>query len=92
MKKVKEFMRSAELKVACMAPVACMAVMGLASAAEGAGSSDSSAVISSFQTGFNQIKTDAMSVISIAVPIAVSIAAVIFISKKAMSWFKGMAK
>lgn len=92
MKKVKEFVRSAEVKAACIVPAACMAVMGLASAAETGTGTDSSAVISAFESGFNQIKADAMGVIAVAVPVAVSIAAVIFISKKAMSWFKGMAK
>ena len=93
MKKVKEFMRSAELKSVLMVLAVCTVLTGLASAAEtGTSTTDSSSVISAFESGFNQIKADAMSVIAVAVPVAVSIAAVIFISKKAMSWFKGMAK
>lgn len=93
MKKIKEFVQSVELKVAVAAPVVCAAVMGAASAVDETGSStSSSAVISAFETGFQQIKSDAFAIIAVAVPVAVSIAAVIFISKKAMSWFKGMAK
>lgn len=93
MKKIKEFVQSVELKVAIAAPVVCAAVMGGASAVdETGGSASSSAVISAFETGFQQIKSDAFAIIAVAVPVAVSIAAVIFISKKAMGWFKSMAK
>lgn len=92
MRKIKEFIQSAELKAAVAAPMVCAAVMGVASAEEPTGGTTSSAVISAFETGFQQIKADAFSVIAVAAPIAVSIAAVVFIAKKAMSWFKGMAK
>lgn len=93
MKKIKEFVQSVELKVAVAAPVVCAAVMGGASAVgDTTGGGSSSVVISAFETGFQQIKSDAFAIIAVAVPVAVSIAAVIFISKKAMSWFKGMAK
>ena len=91
--KVKVFVQSVELKVAVAAPVVCAAVMGGASAVEDTtGGGSSTEIISAFSAGFQQIKADAFAVIAVAVPIAVSIAAVLFISKKAMSWFKGMAK
>lgn len=44
-----------------------------------------------FQTGFQQIATDALGIIAIIVPIAIGVAGVIFISKKAMSWWKGLS-
>lgn len=66
----------------------CMSVF----ASDETASATSATVISAFQAGFQQISSDAMQIIAIAVPIAVGIAAVVFISRKAMSWFKGMAK
>lgn len=93
MKKVKEFMRSAELKVACMVPTACVAVMGLASAEETGGTSiDTTAIASAFATGFQSMVTSSISMISTMVPIALTLAGTIFLVKKAMGWFKGMAK
>ncbi len=91
--KVRQFVQSVELKAAAVAPAVCLAVMGGASAVdETVGSGSSSVVISAFETGFQQVKSDAFAVIAVAVPVAVSIAAVLFISKKAMNWFKSMAK
>lgn len=89
--KVKEFIHSTELKVAAVAPVACAAVMSLASAAEGS-STTSATIVSAFTTGFQQIASDALSMIAAAAPIALGLAGTIFLAKKAVSWFKGMAK
>lgn len=76
--------------------MACFVVMSLLSmsafAEDETASATSATVISAFQTGFQQISSDAMQIISVAVPIALGIAAVVFITRKAMSWFKGMAK
>lgn len=44
-----------------------------------------------FQTGFQQIASDALSIIAVIVPIALGVCGVIFIAKKAMSWFKSMS-
>lgn len=93
MKKVKEFIRSVEMKAALMVPVACTAVMGLASAEETGGSTiDTSAIAAAFATGFQSMVTSSISMISTMVPIALTLAGTIFLVKKAMSWFKGMAK
>ncbi len=54
--------------------------------------STSATVISAFTTGFQSIVSDALSMIAAAAPIAIGLAGVIFLSKKAMSWFKSMAK
>ncbi|WP_295761234.1 hypothetical protein [uncultured Oscillibacter sp.] len=48
-------------------------------------------VKSAFQTGFQQIASDALGIIAIIVPIALGVCGVIFIAKKAMSWFKSMS-
>lgn len=76
--------------------VCCCFVMAVlcmsASAADETGSATSATIISAFQTGFQQIASDAMQIIAIAAPIALGIAAVLFITRKAMSWFKSMAK
>ena len=75
--------------------VFAMMVMSMcvsAFAAEGdtpvAGTSDT--VISAFQTGFQSMAGDAMKMIAIIVPIAVGVAGVIWLARKAMSWFKSM--
>lgn len=52
----------------------------------------SATVISAFSTGFQSIVSDAMSMIGTAVPIALTLAGVLFLVRKAMSWFKSMAK
>jgi len=91
---MKEFLRSRSLKLSLMFCLAVSMLVCTAFAAEAgeAGGTTSQAIISAFETGFQQIRADAFSVIAIAVPVAVSIAAVIFIAKKAMGWFKSMAK
>lgn len=52
----------------------------------------SATVISAFSTGFQSIVSDAMSMIGTAVPIALTLAGVLFLVRKAMSWFRSMAK
>lgn len=49
-------------------------------------------VISAFTTGFQSIVSDAMSMVGAVVPIALPLAGVLFLVRKAMSWFKSMAK
>lgn len=55
-------------------------------------SGTSATVISAFQTGFQKMASDAMSMIAIIVPIAVGVAGVIWLARKAMSWFKSMGQ
>lgn len=64
-------------------------------AADGASSGatgTSATVISAFQSGFQSMASDAMSMIAVIVPIAVGVAGVIWLSRKAMSWFKSMGQ
>lgn len=76
--------------------VSAMMVMAMcvsASAAGETGSTTTSAsVISAFTTGFQQMASDAMSMIGAIVPIALGVAGVIFLARKAMGWFKSLAK
>lgn len=44
------------------------------------------------QTAFNSVSGDVTSVLAVAIPIAVGIAGIIFVARKAMGWFKSMAK
>ncbi len=88
---MKKFLESRSLKLSltfCL--VASMLVC--TAFAEGEAGSTTAAVTSAFQTGFQQIASDAVSLIAVAVPIALGLAGTIFLVKKAMSWFKSMAK
>lgn len=60
--------------------------------AEETGTSSSSVIVSAFTTGFQSMVADTLSMIAAMAPPAISIAGVIFLAKKAMGWFKGMAK
>lgn len=68
--------------------VSAFAADGASSGASGT----SATVISAFQSGFQSMASDAMSMIAVIVPIAVGVAGVIWLSRKAMSWFKSMGQ
>ncbi len=53
---------------------------------------DTAGITAAFVTGFNSMVTNSISMISSMVPIALTLAGVVFLVRKAMSWFKGMAK
>jgi len=89
---MKKFFESRRAKMALLSCMAVSMLICAASAAEGeTPSSSMSTVQAAFQTGFQQIATDALSIIAIIVPIALGVCGVIFIAKKAMSWFKSMS-
>lgn len=50
------------------------------------------ALTSAFTTAFQNIAADVSSTLVIVVPVALSIAGVVFVARKAMSWFKSMAR
>lgn len=68
-----------------------MCLLCISASAEDATSSTSQ-ITAAFTTGFQQMVADSFSLISAMVPPAVSIGAVVFLVRKAMSWFKSMAK
>lgn len=74
----------------------CLSVAVLSTAAlavdETTSGGSTATVISAFQAGFQSMASDAMQMIAVAAPVAISLAGVIFLSRKAISWFKGMAK
>ncbi len=94
MKKLgREFLQSKSFKVGVLGCLVVSMMVCTASAAEGDPASSATATITAaFQTGFQQVVSDAMGLIAIMVPIALSLAGTIFLVKKAMGWFKGMAK
>ena len=53
---------------------------------------DATAITSAFTSGFNSMVTNSIAMISAMVPIALTLAGVVFLVKKGMSWFKGVAK
>ena len=92
MKKMgREFLSSRAFRIGVLG---CLAVsmMVCTAFAEEAGTSSSSVIVSAFTTGFQSMVADTLSMIAAMAPPAISIAGVIFLAKKAMSWFKGMAK
>lgn len=72
--------------------VMSMCVSAFAAGGDTSASGTSATVISAFQSGFQKMASDAMSMIAIIVPIAVGVAGVIWLARKAMSWFKSMGQ
>lgn len=89
---MKEFFRSRSFKMALLLCLVLSMMVCTAFAAGEDTSAATSTIISAFTTGFQQIASDAMSMIAAAAPIALGIAGTIFLAKKAIGWFKGMAK
>lgn len=79
-----------------VALIACSALLMLALAipcfATSGSTGISSDITSAFSTGFTQIASDATSVLVVIIPIALGIMGIIWVSKKAISWFKSMSR
>lgn len=45
-----------------------------------------------FSDAFSTVSSNAMSILGVAIPIAIGIGGVVFVARKAMGWFKSMAK
>ena len=90
--KIKNFVKSAEMKCAGVASVAAVTLTGFANAEGPTASTSSSTVITAFQTGFQSMANDALSMVAVIVPIALGVAGVVFLSRKAIGWFKSLAK
>lgn len=89
MKSIKK--RLAVLLMTCMV-VSLMAVSASAAGGDTSSSATSATVISAFQTAFQSMAADAKQMIAIIVPIAVGLAGVLWLARKAMGWFKSMGK
>lgn len=95
MKKVEEFFGTRSVKTALLfcVVVSMMVVMAFAEdTTTGGASIDVSGITTAFTNGFNSMVTTSISMISAMVPIALTLCGVLFLVKKAMSWFKSMAK
>lgn len=57
---------------------------------EGGATSSMADIITAITTGFSSVATNATSVITAIVPIALGIFAMVWIVRKATKWFKGM--
>lgn len=80
-------------KIIVFLSVLCLAAMLVApcfatSATTGNLSSDLTAA---FTTGFQQIQANVLQILVVIVPIALSIVAVMWVSRKAVRWFKNMS-
>ena len=89
LEKVKSVSRSIGFKVASVASASALALSGIANAED---LTSTAQITTAFQSGFQQIADDALGMIALIVPIALSVAGVVFLVRKAMSWFKSMAK
>lgn len=69
-----------------------MCVSAFATGDSSATTIDTAGITSAFVSGFNSMVTNSINMVSAMVPIALTLAGVLFMVKKAMSWFKGMAK
>ena len=93
MKKVKEFIGGKTMRLCMTMCMVASVLMVSCFAAEGdTATIDTAGITAAFTTGFNNMVTNSIAMISSMVPIALTLAGVVFIVKKAMSWFKGMAK
>lgn len=86
--KAKQIARTAEAKCAGAASIGCTALMIAASAED----TTAATITTAFQTGFQQMASDALGMIAVIVPIALGVAGAVFLVRKAMAWFKSLAK
>ena len=86
--KIKGFLHSAEAKIAAAGSTAAVALTVAASAED----SSAATITTAFQTGFQSMANDAMSMIAIIIPIGLGVAGAVFLSRKAIGWFKSLAK
>lgn len=70
---------------------AVMAAMAVCVGSVGAFALDES-ISTALSTGFTSVSTDAITVIALIVPIGLAITGAVFVIKRALAWFKSMAK
>ncbi len=94
MKKFKSWLQNKKVRMGVALSSAAVALCGVASAAEageaGGASLDATAINSAFSTGLSSLVTTCIDLLSMMLPYALSIFAVVFICKKGMRWFKSM--
>ncbi len=98
MKKLgREFLQSRSFKIAVLGCLVVCMLVCTAFAAETGGetpsaSIDTAAIQTAFVTGINDVVVSSLSMISAVVPFAITLAGTIFLARKAMGWWKSMAK
>lgn len=90
--KIKGFLHSAEAKIAAAGSTAACALTVAASAEDTTAATTAATITTAFQTGFQSMASDAMSMIAIIIPIGLGVAGAVFLSRKAIGWFKSLAK
>lgn len=87
MKKMKEVLKSKYIRF-CMVVACLSSALSIGACAAG----EDATITTAFTTGFTKIASDAVGMIAMIVPIALGVAGTVFLVRKAMSWFKGLAK
>lgn len=92
MRKFKSWLQGKTAKMGVTLSALAVALCGSAFAAGEDTATGSDAVVTAFQTGFTSMASDALKMIAVIIPIALGVAGVIWLARKALSWFKSMAK
>lgn len=67
-------------------------IMGIMVVGASAADVTNATITTAFTTGFTSLASDALTMIAAIVPIALGVAGTIFLVRKAMGWFKSLAK
>ncbi len=92
MKKIKSWLTSKTARASAVLALAAVSLCGSAFAAVEGVESSSETVMTAMQTGFQGFADDALKMIAIIVPIALGVAGVVWLVRKALGWFKSMSK
>lgn len=94
MKNIKNWLKGKATRVGVALSVAMTALAGTAFAAEGdvVAVDGYAAVETAFQTGFQTMANKMLAMLAIIVPVALGVAGVLLLARKAMGWFKSMIK
>lgn len=96
MKKLgREFLQSRAFRIGVLGCLIVSTMVCTAFAEElgsSASSIDGAAITAAFTSGFNDMVINSVTMISAMVPIALTLGGTLFLVRKAMNWFKAMAK
>lgn len=90
--KIKGILHSAEVKIAAAGSTAAVALTVAASAEDTAAEAAKASVMTAFETGFQSMATDALTLLAAMVPICLSIAGLVFLARRGVGWFKSLSK
>ena len=72
--------------------VMCVSAFAAGSSGGSTPQIDTAAINAAFVTGFNGMVVNSISMLSAMVPIALTLAGVLFVARKCMGWFKAIGK